>query len=110
MALLPRLQCLRLRGCPPPQVVGGVTAPLLKELELDSYTSLELLGDLSLARSLETIRIAIPNLDRTLMPRQLEELLNATPALRQLCAPNGFHDWLEENDFHLGEDILVVIE
>ena len=108
--LLPRLQCLRLRGCLPPRVVGCMVAPLLKELELDSYTSIELLGDISLARTVETVRIAIPNLDRTLVPRRVEKQLNSMPALKQLCVPKRFHDWVEKNDLHFSEDVLVVVE
>ena len=112
--LLPHLQCLRLRGSLPIQVVGCLVAPVLKELELDCSTSLELLGDISLARTVETVRIAGPNIDPNLNPthvsRRVEKLLDATPALKQLCAPKWFHDWLENSDIHLGESVIVVIE
>ena len=83
-------------------------APSLKELELDYHTSVELPGDISLARTLETVRIAIPNLDHTLVPGRIEKLLNSMPALKQLCVPKRFHDWVEKNDLHFGEDVRVV--
>jgi len=108
--MLPRLQCLQLRGDVPSQVVGGLVVPSLKDLALDSYTSLEILGDLSLTRTVETVHIAIPNLDPYLLPKQVEKLLEAAPALKQLCAPKWFHNWLDKSKFHLGADILVVVE
>lgn len=108
--LLPRLQCLRLRGSLPPQMIECMVAPLLKELELDGCTSLELLGDVSLVRTVETIRIAIPNPTCTPVPRQIMRLVNSTPALKQLCVPNWFHNWLEDDNLHLGENVVVVIE
>lgn len=106
---LPRLQWLRLQGCLPPQMIECMVAPLLKELELDCSTSLELLGGVSLARTVETIRIAIPNLTRTLVPKQIRRLVNSTPTLKRLCVPNWFHNWLEHNNLHLGENVVVVI-
>jgi hypothetical protein len=107
--LLPRLQRLRLRGCIPAQVVECLVAPLLKELEVDSYPTLNILRDLPLTRPLETIRIATPKVNQSSVSRAVEDLLNSAPAVKQLCVPQWCHDLLKLLDAHL-DDILVIIE
>lgn len=77
-------------------MIGCMVAPLLKELKLDCCTSLELPGGISLI-----IHIAIPNLDHTIGPGRIENLLNFTHELKRLCVPTWFHGWLEQIDFHL---------
>jgi hypothetical protein len=94
-------------------VVELLVTPPLKELEIDSYTSLELLGEISLACTVETIRIAYSGPDPDLsidMDRHVKKLLDVAPALKQLCVPNWFQDELENNGIHLDGNVIKVIE
>jgi hypothetical protein len=111
--LLPHLKYLHLRGRIPLQVVEPLVTPSLKELELNSHSSLELLGEISLPRTIETIRIAYsdrdsdPSID---VVRPVKKLLDVAPALKQVCVPKWFHDKLEKNGFHLEGNVIIVIE
>jgi hypothetical protein len=111
--LLPRLQYLHLRGSIPLQVVKPLVTPSLTGLELDSHSSLVLLGEISLTRTIETIRITYsdrdsdPSID---MVRPVKKLFDVAPALKQFCVPKWFHDQLEKNAFHLDGNVVIVIE
>jgi hypothetical protein len=111
--VLPRLQYLHLRGPIPLPVLETMVTPSLKELELDFCSSIELLGSISLTRTIEIIRIAYgdrdpdPSID---MARRIRKLLDVAPALKQFCVPKWFHDELENNGAHLDGNVVKVIE